>query len=67
MLKEGFCHVAALSSVILCNKRTSKAQLFSQEKVLSPVLLSILVQHLQKGDLNSQQVLFPYGYVMLPP
>lgn len=32
--------------------------------MLSPELLSVLVRHLQKGDLKSHQVLFPYGYAV---
>lgn len=62
MPNESFYHVAALSSVIFYSKRPSKAQIFFQKKMVSPVLLSTLVKHLKKDDLNTHQVLFPYGY-----
>lgn len=61
-LNESCYCVAALSSMIFCIRRPSKAQVLFQEKMLSPVLLSTLVKHLKKGDLNSPQVLVPCGY-----
>lgn len=61
-LNESCYGVSALSSMIFCSKRPSKAQVFFQEKNAVSVLLSTSVKHFKKGDLNSRQVLFPDGY-----